>query len=64
MIAIGILAVSFIIGTLFGLTVGTFFVHDANKDDPQKIRDQNQHFMWCLSWITMFLCLPMLIMYK
>lgn len=55
---------SFILGQLFGLTLGTFFVHDKDKHDHEKIRSQLVNFMWVCSWVTMFCCLPMLIIYK
>lgn len=39
-LAIGILALSFTLGNILGLVLGTFFVHAKDRDDPQKIKEQ------------------------
>lgn len=62
--AIGILGLSFALGSMFGLSLGSIFVSDSDKDDPEKIKQQVENFMWFASWASTALCAPMIFLFK
>lgn len=63
-ISIGVLALAWALGSMFGLSLGSIFVSDDDKDDPEKIKDQVVYFMYVISWATTVCCLPLLFLYK
>ena len=63
-VAIGLIAFSFALGSIVGLTLGPMFVYEEDKDDPEKIKEQAVEFMRYVSLATTVLCFPMLLFYK
>lgn len=63
-IAISILSISMALGTCIGFCIASFFIHESNKEDHAKIKEQTNDFMWFISISNTILCAPLIFFYQ